>query len=74
LLEHQKLQDSVNETKEVIDELLSFSKDEIEKFSDEFKKATKSMDTITDTFSKINKRKYLFFYVCLIDAKIVLSR
>lgn len=62
MLEHQKLQESVEETKEEIDELLSFSKNEIMKFSsyseNEFKKVTQSIDTITGTFGIINECKY----------------
>ncbi|CAG8689288.1 8671_t:CDS:2, partial [Rhizophagus irregularis] len=51
LLEHQKLQNSVGETKKEIDELLIFSKNEIKEFSsysqNEIRKFTKSIDTIT---------------------------
>ncbi len=66
MIEHQKLQDSVGETKEELDELLSFSKNEIMKFSsysvNEFQKVTQSIDTITGTFSIINECKYLFIF------------
>ena len=66
MIEHQKLQDSVEETKDEIDELLSFSKNEIKKYSsysvNEFKKVTQSIETITNTFSMFNECKYLFIY------------
>ncbi|GET56060.1 Tht1-like nuclear fusion protein-domain-containing protein [Rhizophagus irregularis DAOM 181602=DAOM 197198] len=59
LLEHQKLQNSVGETKKEIDELLIFSKNEIKEFSsysqNEIRKFTKSIDTITSTFIALFK-------------------
>ena len=69
MLQHQKLQESVGDTKEVIEELLSFSKDEITKYSsfsvNEFKKVTQSIDTISGTFRIINECKF-YIYILLI--------
>jgi len=65
LIQQQRLQDSIGETKEEIDVLLEFSKNEIKKYSsysvNEFKKVTESLDTITGTFGIINKCKYIYF-------------
>ena len=65
VLEHQNLQISVGETKKHIDELLSFSKNEIKKFTtlsqNEIIKYTHSIDTITYLFNKIYDCKYFSF-------------
>jgi hypothetical protein len=60
------LQESVKETKEEVNELLSFSKNEIIQFTsysvNEIKKVTDSIDTITDTFSIVNKCEFSFIF------------
>lgn len=66
MLLHQKLQVSVEETKEEIDEILSYSKDEITKISshsvNEIKKVTNSIDSIASMFNMACEGRYFLFF------------